>query len=269
MKVTTSIHFNHELDLLEAQIVEASHYSDRIVVKEGERNWRGEEKPLHATENWDRFRKYSKAEVMVIPADEFVRNPQDKKEMCLNETKTRTYGWQNVSDSVDYVNECDVDEIIDRRKFHILEPLMEEGYLHITMKYQNHLWYMNNRLKWHTPYRVFKTGEPEINLTLKGRKRIGCGQAMGWHFSGCIDGENWTKKYTDMHLIYGYSAEEIGSIDFDRFREQKIKVDRNRNEVPLEGDILTKINLDHYPLFVQQHPEQFPWWGDPVFINGR
>lgn len=266
MKVTVSVHFNHELDLLEAQIVEASHYADRIVVKEGEATWRGEEKPLHATENWERFRKYSKAEVMVIPAKEFVKNPQTKKEMCLNETRTRTYGWQDVSYAVDYVIECDVDEIIDRRKFHVLECLMEKGYLHIGMKYVNHLWYMNNRLKWHTPYRVFKTGESEINLTLKGRNRTGCGQSIGWHFSGCIGGEDWGRKYKDMYHIYGYSSKEIDSIDFDRFRRERIKLDRDRNEVVLEGNIVENVDLTQYPLFVQQHPELFPWWGDPKFI---
>lgn len=265
MRVCTSIHFNHELDLLEAQIVEASHYSDRIVVKEGELTWMGAEKPLHATENWDRFRKYEKAEVMVIPADEFVINPQNKKEMCLNETKARTYGWQDVSDSVDYVNECDVDEIIDRRKFHVLEGLMEEGYLHIGMQYANHLWYMNNCLRWHEPYRIFKAGEPEINLTLKGRKRTGCGQGIGWHFSGCIGGEDWGRKYTDMYHIYGYSTEEIGTIDFDHLRRERIKLDRDRSEIPLEGSILEQVDLNEYPLFVQQRPELFPWWGEPEF----
>ena len=267
MKVCTSVHFNHELDLLEAQIVEASHYADRIVVKEGELTWTGAEKLLHATENWDRFRKYEKAEVMVIPAGEFVISPKDKKEMCLNETKTRTYGWQDVSDSVDYVIECDVDEIIDRRKFPVLEALMEEGYLHVGMKYANHLWYMNNRLKWHTPYRVFKTGEPEINLTLKGRNRTGCGQEMGWHFSGCIGGEDWGRKYTDMYHIYGYSTEEIDTIDFDRLRDERIKLDRDRSEIPLEGEVSQQIDLNKYPLFVQQYPELFPWWGEPEFTQ--
>lgn len=267
MKVTTSVHFNHELDLLEAQIVEASHYSDRIVVKEGEATWTGKEKPLHATENWDRFRKYEKAEVMVIPFDEFVQNPQSKKEMCLNETKTRTWGWQDVSDSVDYVYETDVDEFIDRRRFHLLEPVMEEGYLHISLRYANHLWYMNNRLKSHTPYRIFKTGEPEINLTLKGRRRTSCGHNIGWHFSGCIGGEDWGRKYTDMYQIYGYSLEEIGAIDWDRFRRERIKLDRDRSEIPLEGHIVESVDLEEYPLFVQQHPELFPWWGDPTFLR--
>ncbi len=267
MKVCEIIHFNFELDLLEAHIVEASHYADRIVVKEGEANWNGEEKPLHATDNWDRFRKYSKAEVMVIPASEFVKKPQSKQEMSLNENRTRTYGWQDVSQDMDYVIECDVDEIIDRREFHVLEQRMEEGNLHVAMKYANHLWYMNNRLKWHTPYRVFKTGEPEICLNPKHRKRTGCGQGMGWHFSGCVLGANWGKKYTDMHLIYGFTDDEISNINWNHFRKERIKLDRNRDKVELEGNIITEVNLNEYPLFVAEHPELFPWWGEPTFIR--
>lgn len=269
MRVTTSIHFNHELDLLEAAIVEASHYSDRIVVKEGEANWHGQEKPLHATDNWDRFRKYEKAEVMVIPADEFVKNPRDKKEMCLNETKTRTYGWQDVSDSVDYVIECDVDEIIDRRLYYNLECLMErDEYLHIGVKYQNYLWYMNNLLKRHKPYRVFKSGEPEICLMPKGRPRIIMGHMIGWHFSGCVSGEAWGRKYTDMNLIYGFTNEEIPRVDWDRFRQERIKLDKHREEVSLEGTVQSVVFLKDYPLFVEENPEKFPWWGNPTFRTG-
>ena len=40
-KVTEVIHVNHELDLLEAHIIEASEYADRIVIKEGECTWNG------------------------------------------------------------------------------------------------------------------------------------------------------------------------------------------------------------------------------------
>lgn len=269
MKVTTSIHFNHELDLLEALIVEASHYSDRIVVKEGENNWRGEEKPLHAAENWDRFKKYPKVELMTIPADEFVKNPKDKREMCLNETKTRTFGWQDVSDSVDYVIETDVDEIISKDYFSTLVKYMEEGYLHIGVRYINHLWYMNNNIGRFKPYRVFKTGEPEICLMPRGRKRliIPGPDFGGWHFSGCISGEDWGRKYTDMNLIYGYSEEEIPKVDWDHLREHRLKLDRDRGEVTLHGTILEEVNLKDYPQFVAERPELFPWWGDPVFIR--
>jgi hypothetical protein len=267
VKVTEVIHFNHELDLLEAHIVEASHYADRIVIKEGEANWRGEEKPLHATENWDRFRKYSKAEVMVIPADEFFKNPQNKREMCLNENRTRTYGWQDVSDSVDYVIECDVDEIIDRRLAGQLFLLMSTGeYLHLAVKYQNFLWFMNNHLKRHTPYRVFKSGEAEICLNPKNRPRT-MTPMIGWHFSGCISGENWGRKYKDMNHIYGFSEAEIGGIDWDVLRAKGKKLDRNRDEVGLDGTFAEIVYLDDYPMFVAHNPELFPWWGNPTFLT--
>jgi len=267
MKVTTSIHFNHELDLLEAQIVEASHYSERIVVKEGEANWKGEPKPLHATENWERFRKYPKAEVMIIPADEFVKNPQTKKEMCLNETRTRTYGWKDVCDSVDYVIETDVDEIIDRHYFPTLQQHMEEGYLHIAVRYANFLWYMNNRVGKHKPYRVFKTGEPEICLLPKHRKRTMLSDYGGWHFSGCVAGDGWERKYTDMNLIYGFTNEEVNTYDWTRFREDRCYVDKHRNPVGLHGNILDSVRLNDYPLFVAEHPELFPWWNNPEVIK--
>lgn len=270
MRVAEVIHFNHELDLLEAHINEAMVYADRIVVKEGELNWRGEEKPLHAADNWVRFEKYDKAELMVIPAGEFLREPKNKLEMCVNETRTRTYGWQDVSDSVDYVIECDVDEIIDRRKFGSLRRLMEKGeYLHIALRYHNYLWYMNNRLRWHTPYRVFKTGEPEICLMPKGRARIGSGAPIGWHFSGCIAGGDWGRKYKDMNHIYGFTDQEIVGIDWDRFRRERVKLNRDRDEVELEGEILNPVDLDEYPIFVENHPELFPWWGDPIFLHGQ
>jgi hypothetical protein len=268
VKVTTAIHFNHELDLLEAAIVEASHYSDRIVVKEGEANWHGHEKPLHATDNWDRFRKYEKAEVMVIPADEFVKDPINKQFMCLNESRTRTYGWQDVSDSVDYVIECDVDEIIDQRMFPILEQHMAEDYLHIGVRYANFLWYMNNRVGKHRQYRIFKTGEPELCLMPKHRKRIFLQSYLGWHFSGCISGEDWGRKYTDMNLIYGFTNEEIGNYDWDKFRADRTHVDKHRNEVQLHGDMIYEVNLAEYPEFVAEHPELYPWWDQPVF-RGR
>jgi len=265
MRVTEVIHVNHELDMLEAHIIEASKYADRIVVKEGEANWHGHEKPLHVTDNWARFRKYSKAELMVIPFDEFVRDPKDKKEMCLNEVRTRTYGWQDVSDSVEYVIETDVDEIIDCRVFSELESYMAEGYLHIGLKYANFLWYMNNRLGRHRQYRVFKTGESEICLAPKGRKRTIFPMYVGWHFSGCFGGEGWGRKYTDMNLIYGFTNEEIGNYDWDKFRASRTHVDKHREEVQLHGDILYEVNLAEYPEFVASRPELFPWWGEPEF----
>lgn len=266
MKVTEVIHFNHELDLLEAHIVEASHYAQRIVVKEGECNWRGEDKPLNATENWTRFKKYDKAELMIIPGGEFHKNPGNKQEMYLNENRTRTYGWLDVSDDADYVIECDVDEIIDRNRYYILEDLMSSGeYLHIAVKQLNHLWYMNNKLRRHTPYRVFKTGEKEICLNPKGRHRTGT-DWIGWHFSGCIRGEDWGRKYKDMNHIYGFTDEEISDINWDRMRKERIKLDRDRNEVTLEGAISDVVDLSQYPKFVAENPDMFPWWGNPTFI---
>ncbi len=266
MKITEAIHVNHELDLLEAHIIEASKYADRIVVKEGEANWNGKEKPLHVQNAWDRFKKYPKVELMVIPFDEFVVDPQNKKEQCLNETKTRTYGWQDVSDSVDYVIESDVDEIIDVSLYPILLAEMEKDrYLHVCVTYLNHLWYMNNVLNKHREYRVFKTGEPEICLLPKHRDRTTI-TTIGWHFFGCTSGEDWGRKYTDMNFIYGFDNDEIGDYDWNRFRETRTTVNGAREEVELQGTMLTKVNLSTYPDFVRDHPELFPWWGDPEFI---
>lgn len=269
MSVTEVIHVNHELDLLEAHLVEASKYADRIVIKEGEANWHGHEKPLHVSDNWERFQKYPKAELMVIPAGEFHRDPQDKKEMCLNETRTRTYGWQDVSDSVDYVIESDVDEIIHPQLYLELERLMwEDRYLHIGVKYRNYVWYMNNVLGKHTEYRIFKTGEPELCLMPKHRARTIHSEIVGWHFSGCILGEDWGKKYTDMNFIYGFTNAEVNSYDWGRLREQSLYLDKHREEIPLVGKVLTEVDLGTYPEFVRAHPELYPWWGELEFTNG-
>lgn len=266
MRVTEVIHVNHELDLLEAHIVEASRYADRVVVKEGEANWHGHEKPLHVSDNWDRFRKYPKVELMVIPGGEFRRDPQDKKEMCFNETRTRTYGWQDVCDSVDYVIESDVDEIIHPQLYPELEREMwKDRYLHIAVKYRNYLWYMNNALKRHVEYRVFKTGEPEICLMPKHRDRITVPDMIGWHFSGCVLGEDWGKKYTDMNFIYGFTNEEIVGCDWNRFRAEEVNLNKHREEVPLHGSPLTQVDLRDYPEFVRAHPERFPWRGEVRF----
>lgn len=264
--VTEVIHVNHELDLLEAHIVEASHYADRIVIKEGECNWHGNPKPLHVTENWNRFKKYPKLEVMIIPAD-FFRKATNRTEMQLNENGTRHFGWKEVSNGADYVIECDVDEIIDHDKVNELYTLMEtKEYLHISVRYANRLWYMNNKLNKHDQYRVFRTGEPEICLMPKGRAR--CRTSMiGWHFSGCFDGSGWERKYTDMHFLYGFSVEEINAIDWAKLRKEKLYVDKHRNLKPLGGEHELVVDLKEYPEFVRHHPELFPWYGSPQMIN--
>jgi hypothetical protein len=269
MRVTEVIHVNHELDLLEAHIVEASKYAARIVIKEGEANWHGHEKPLHVSDNWDRFRKYSKAELMVIPAGEFVRDPQDKKEMCLNESRTRTYGWQDVSDSVDYVIECDVDEIINPQLYPELEREMwKNRYRYIAVKYHNYIWYMNNVLGRHTEYRVFNARARKMLLNPKGRPRTTVPDTIGWHFSGCVLGEDWGKKYTDMNFIYGFTNEEIGDFDWNDCREKGLYPDKHRDLHPLVGNAVTEVDLRDYPEFVRAHPELYPWRGGPEFTNG-
>jgi hypothetical protein len=160
-----------------------------------------------------------------------------------------------------------VDEIIDRRYFPILEQNMEEGYLHIALRYRNFLWYLNNRLGTHKTYRVFKTGEKEICLLPKGRARIMPPGYAGYHFSGCVGGDDWGRKYTDMNLIYGFTNDEIGNYDWDRFRKERCNVDKHRNETELHGDILTEVQLDEYPEFIAANPELFPWWGAPRFVR--
>lgn len=266
MRVTEVIHVNHELDLLEAHVAEASEYADRIVIKEGECTWNGVPKPLHVTDNWSRFSKYPKAEVLVLPESMFFKNPADIKEMRLNENGTRYYGWENVSEGADYVIECDVDEIIDRRRVSALYDLMDTGeYLHISIKYENRIWYMNNKLRWHTPYRVFKTGEPEIMLNPKHRKRCGAPN-IGWHFSGCVGDEGWERKYTDMNFIYGFTPRELERIDWPLMRREKLYLDKHRNLKPLGGEHELEVNLDEYPQFVRETPELFPWFGDVHFF---
>lgn len=256
---------NHELELLEAHIAEASKYADRIVIKEGECNWNGVRKPTHVSDHWGRFAHYDNVEVMVIPEDAFFKNPKDIQEMRLNENGTRHYGWQEVSKDADYVIECDVDEILDHRRYQILFDLMKtREYLHIAPRYSNRIWYMNNKLKRHMPYRVFKTGEPEICLLPKHRPRTTTPE-IGWHFSGCLNDEGWERKYTDMNYIYGISGKEIDKLDWDKMRSEKLYIDKDRNYKPLGGEPELDVNLSEYPDYVARNPHRFPWFGQVEF----
>jgi len=265
VNVTEVIHFNDELNLLEAHIVEASKYAQRVVVKEAPITWNGDPKPLHATNNWDRYSKYPKAEIMVIPAEEFEANPQNIADNRVNETATRKYGWLDVSDGADYVIECDVDEIIDPERYHELEALMAKGeYLHILTRYRNFIWFMNNYTKKHEEYRVFKTGEPELCLYPKGRPRTGT-NIIGWHFSGC--GENLKSKYASMSWIYGFSPEFAESQDWEEMRKNREQPARGESvqRKILSGQVDLEVDLSTYPEFIRKNPELFPWYGEVEF----
>jgi hypothetical protein len=260
-RVTESIHFNYELDMLEAHVIEASKYADRIVVKEAARQWNGDPKPLYGKENYRRFKKYPKVEFMELPTDQFVV-PETLKDIRINENLTRTLGWSDVSDGVDYVIECDVDEIIDVRLYPKLEALMGEmRYLHFSVKYHNFIWFMDWRSKWHEEYRVFKTGEPEICLRPKGRPRLSVGE-IGWHFSGCVKGSEWRKKYTSMPQTYGFRKVQAEAIDWDDLRARRVRVSGHGEEMPLPGSQVENVSLLDYPEFIQRNPHLFPWSGE-------
>lgn len=266
--VTQVVYFNHELDLLEANIVEAQEYAQRIIVKEAARDWNGDPKPLHATENWDRFKKYEKAEIMVIPEENYPI-ARDRASQRVNENITRSYGWKDISRDAAYVISCDVDEMIDSRRWDMVEHHLKKGdLLHLGVCYDVFNWYMNhqrnnpNRL-----YRIFKTGEDEINLNPKGRHRhqMSPDEVIGWHFSTCYDYEGWHKKFTSMPYLYGLEPEYLAKVDWAWARENcqvpisKGKFRRQR------GNTLTEVSLDYYPKFVRENPDLFPWRGEVTF----
>ena len=267
--VTQIVYFNHELDLLEANLVEAQEYAQRIIIKEATRDWNGDPKPLHATENWARFAKYEKAEIMVIP-DENYPKAVNRAEQRVNENITRSYGWKEVSRDAEYVVSCDVDEIIDSRRWDMIEHHLKKGdLLHLGICYRVFNWYMNHeRNNPNKLYRIFKTGEEEICLNPKGRHRhqMDPSEIIGWHFSTCYDYEGWYKKFTSMPYLYGLTPEYLAQVDWAWARENcqvpisKGKFRRQR------GNTLTEVDLNRYPKFVRENPDLFPWRGPVEFI---
>lgn len=269
MDITQVVYFNHEMDLLEANIVEAQEYAQRIIVKEAARDWNGNPKPLHATENWDRYKKYSKAEVMIIP-DECYPKATDRTEQRVNETITRTYGWKDVSRGAQYVVSCDVDEIIDSRKWDMIEHHLRPGkLLHLGICYDVFNWHMNfQRPSPNKLYRIFKTGEPEMCVIPKGRVRhqMAPEEIIGWHFSTCYDYPGWEKKYTSMPYLYGLDPEVLAKVDWDQHRAEGRVPYSNGTSRRIKGETHSKISLDYYPKFVRDHHYLFPWRGPVEFV---
>jgi len=268
MKVTAVVYMNHELDLLEANIVEASEYAQRIIVKESARDWCGNPKPLNATENWDRYKKYPKAEVMVIPEDEYPI-ARDRAAQRINENRTRSYGWKEVCRDAQYIISCDVDEMIDSRRWDMVEHhLRSEKFLHLGICYDVFNMYMNHqRNNPNKLYRIFKAGEPEICLMPKGRARFQMApeDVVGWHFSTCYDYDGWWKKYTSMPYLYGFTPEGLKDVDWAQMRENCQLPAGNGKIRRQRGNTLPTVSLDYYPKFVRENPQMFPWRGDVTF----
>jgi hypothetical protein len=269
MEITQVVYFNHELDLLEANIVEAQEYAQRIIVKEAARDWNGNPKPLHATENWDRYKKYPKVEVMIIPDDQYPI-ARDKAAQRINENITRSYGWKEVSRGAQYVVSCDVDEIIDSRKWDMIEHHLKPGnLLHLGICYDVFNWYMNHqRRNPNKLYRIFKTGEPEIVLYPKGRVRhqMAPEEIIGWHFSTCYEYEGWEKKFTSMPYLYGLTPEKLAEVDWAWCREN-LKVPISDGKFRRQrGDTSPKVSLDYYPKFVRENHYLFPWRAPVEFV---
>ena len=262
VEVTVVVYFNHELDLLEANIVEAQEYAQRIIVKESARDWNGNPKPLHVTEHWDRFKKYTKAEIMVIP-DECYPKATNRAEQRVNENITRSYGWLDVSRDARYVVSCDVDEIIDSRKWDMIEHhLMPGNLLHLGICYDVFNWFLNHqRNNPNKLYRIFKTGEPEICLYPKGRARhqMNPSEIVGWHFSTCYDYNDWYKKFTSMPYLYGLEPEYLDKVDWAWCREN-LQVPISKGKFRRQrGNTLPEVKLDYYPKFIRENPGMFPW----------
>ena len=284
MKAYTQVyHVTSELDLLEANIIEAQHYAERIIVKEAAHYWSGVPKPLFVTEAWNRFKKYKSVEIMVVPDDVYILDipkkhttPEEylygRTSLRENRNRTRTYGWDNVRDDVDYVIEADVDEIIDHKRFfHLDNVLRREDFLHVSIRYENRLRYMNRKLKRHDEYRVFNAHEPVMELNVKHRKRITIGQYIGWHFSSCFSSaEGLREKALSNCQEYGFQGvDNVQPLEeFQRMYDDRINMTTgNTPDKPLGGFSDLDVDLDDYPEFVAKHPELFPW--DLVDIPSR
>jgi hypothetical protein len=274
LNITQVIHVSHELDMLEAHIIEAQKYAQRIVVKESECWWSGLPKPLYVMGNWSHFKRYN-IEIMEIPTkvydlsqpgtipdDELAKWRQVNRN---NRDATRYYGWKEVSDGATHVIESDVDEILDIRRMNELVDLMEssENYLHIAPRYQNFIRHMNRGGHKHTPYRVFRTGEKEIVLHVKGRHRRECQEMCGWHFSSCFKfAEELQMKAIGICCEFGYKGvEQVNTLD-----QCQDVIDNYKHLLPpyMEDKYLRRVksnsvNLSSYPDFVRDHPYFFPW----------
>ncbi len=262
VEVTTVLYVNHELDLLEANIVEAQEYSQRVIIKESARDWNGNPKPLHVTGNWDRYKKYSKAEVMIIPDGQYPI-ARDQASQRINENTTRSYGWKEISRGAQYVVSCDVDEIFDSRKWDMVEHHLKPGnLLHLGICLDVYNWYLNHkRNKPNCLYRIFKTGEPEIVLYPKGRVRhqMAPEEIVGFHFSTCYEYEDWYKKFTSMPYLYGLEPKYLDKVDWAWCREN-LQVPISKGKFRRQrGNTLTEMPRDYFPKFIKENPELFPW----------
>ena len=270
-EISQVFHVCHELDLLEANIVEASHYAEKIYIKEAPIYWTGLPKPLYVKDNWKRFSKYKGVELIIIPESEYQTDfsvddyRSARQTHRFNRDKTRTYGWDRVRDDVDYVIESDVDELIDHKRFYLLDKLLSSGedYLHVSIRYENRLRYMNRKLKRHDEYRVFKASEPLMHLYLRGRKRTSLRDYIGWHFSSCfLSPEGLREKAIGGCHEYGwFGVDTIQPIEeFERMYKEEINMTTGQNkETKLGGFTDRDVDLDDYPIFVKENPNLFPW----------
>lgn len=272
--LTELITFCHELDLLEAHLVESQHIMNRIIVRESKVTYTGVEKPLYFKENESRFSKYN-IEYQEIPAEVFVKIPFNypKEEQKLwfatrrnNREVSKTFGWNDTRRGANWIFVMDTDEIIDRNKFYMLEEAFRSDFRYVILRLQTGRYFMNARGSKKEEYRICR-GDCDTHFVQKGLPRGTTPRVVGWHFTNCyLTAKEQYLKAQGIAQSIGFSVESVPSVeeiqmDLDNLVEPFIKK-------PMDwAEILSYKDLSWCPEYVRDNPERFPWYKKETFLS--
>jgi hypothetical protein len=261
------IYFTHELDLLECHLEEHSSFVDKTIIKESSILWSGKPKPLIFTENIGRFSRFKNIEVIVIPNDEFEYMPSSYKDSegkkwfdarRRNREVSRRYRWEDITTDADYVLSMDCDEIIDERRWPILEEMLSTRHLeYVCIRLRQYNQWVNNQQKIRDIYRVFRGSSPYRNNP-KGFPRA-ITSCIGWHFTNIYDAVGLKMKLEGICSHEGY----LGYANTPTIEEIKARLDAGeiyKNGRKPKNVIDRDKMLPMLPRFMREHPERFPWY---------
>ena len=254
----------HELDLLEAHLIEHEAWVEKFFIKTCSVSWN--RIPV-APIDWSRYSRFN-IEVIEVPENFYTPIPDTYpsvdtykwyRQMQTNRRKSKHYQWDRIAEGCDFILHTDVDEII--RDFPAVISNLE-AVEYLAIKLSNHSQWVNFITKTFDLYRLTRSDLPYTE-NYKGRPRTATETTVGWHLSNCFKApEDFRKK-----LLYASALPTFAGVNNVPTIEEIKETIQHGDRVYIqeesggngEEETLSSEDLSWAPKFVQENKGRFLW----------
>lgn len=216
---------NHELDILEIRLRTLWDVVDKFVVAEIPVLYKGSKKPLHLTQNLERFKPYYDKLVVLTVTEEFVfKNlklnwvPNDIEKFQRN--MLRDWAYEHYEDD-DIVIHGDVDEIPHPR---VIGDFREHGFVKAVLITRLYRYYYDLYFQDWNHLFIARLGQVKKHKCWDSMRKHQVNnwhriEKAGWHFSAVGDFDHILKKFSDMNC-FGPAKNNKRLVDPERVKKR-------------------------------------------------